>query len=151
MPKEGEGGLGSITEEKEDGGGTIGGTPEVATRRSLPKMAVNFGKKTKEKLTIKTSSSSSSNISKINIGGGITAPSGGKSGLVNGSGDMSEPEENGDLVSTEMNSLNISENGTTDINTPVNIRKTQQQVNNSSNSSSVDLDGSSRSLQVSSV
>ncbi|XP_014244102.1 protein FAM126B isoform X2 [Cimex lectularius] len=44
---EGEG-LGSISEEKEDGGGDIGSGP---TRRSLPKMAVNFGKKTRERLS----------------------------------------------------------------------------------------------------
>jgi len=48
--------LGSIVEEKEEVGGVVppgggGGEVQGAGRRSLPKMAVNFGKKTREKLT----------------------------------------------------------------------------------------------------
>lgn len=46
--------LGSILEEKEDGGGSPAGDTLVSggpTRRSLPKMAVNFGKKTRERLS----------------------------------------------------------------------------------------------------
>ncbi|RZF34354.1 hypothetical protein LSTR_LSTR008893 [Laodelphax striatellus] len=141
VPKEGEG-LGSISEEKEDGGGGAGGiAPEVATRRSLPKMAVSFGKKTKEKLTKTTSSGST----KASGGGGSIKGGGG--GLVNGSGDMSEPEENGDLT-TEMTALTINENGT-DISTPVNLRKGgPAQVSGANQSIDIDV---SRSLQVSSV
>ncbi|XP_022190678.2 hyccin [Nilaparvata lugens] len=149
VPKEGEG-LGSISEEKEDSGGIGGGSggiaPEVATRRSLPKMAVSFGKKTKEKLT-KTSSSGSTKGS--GGGGSIKGASGGGGGgggLVNGSGDMSEPEENGDLAS-EMTALTISENGT-DISTPINLRKGGQ--GGLAGSQSIDIDVS-RSMQVSSV
>lgn len=154
MPREGDGGLGSISEEKEDntgGTGSIGGTPEVSTRRSLPKMAVSFGKKTKEKLTIKTSGSSN----KIIVGSGIgssNAKSGPTGGLVNGStsGDLSDNEESVDINSTEMSSLSINENGSDDLSTPVNPRKNQQVNNNSNNSHAIDIDVS-RSLQVSTV
>ncbi|XP_054274896.1 hyccin-like isoform X1 [Macrosteles quadrilineatus] len=114
--------LGAITEEKEEGVGSKGeSTPEIAPRRSLPKMAVNFGKKTKEKLTIKSSSSNPK-----------SKP------LVNGSGDLCE-EENGDLA-TELTPLS-GENGT-EISTPVNLRK--------SSGSTIELEPT-RSMQVSSV
>ncbi|XP_075218192.1 PI4KA lipid kinase complex subunit hyccin [Lycorma delicatula] len=152
VPKDSDGGLGSITEEREDGNignFVVGITPEVATRRSLPKMAVNFGKKTKEKLTIKTSisSNSSSNSNKNASGGG--KPSSGSSLVVNGSGDISEPEENCDISGTEMSSLSISDNGSTDMLTPVNVKKNLQQISNSNNAV-IDLDVS-RSLQISTV
>ncbi|KAL1140967.1 hypothetical protein AAG570_000893 [Ranatra chinensis] len=53
---EGEtGGLGSISEEKEEGGGgggaAVGGMGDSSSRRSLPKMAVTLGKKTRERLS----------------------------------------------------------------------------------------------------
>lgn len=123
--------LGAISEEKEDGNAPAanvgGGTPEIAPRRSLPKMAVNFGKKTKEKLSIK--SSSSGNVTKTPV-----------KPLFNGSDDFTEVEENGDLAS-ELNSLSVSENNS-EISTPINLRK--------SSGSTVDLD-TTRSMQVSSV
>lgn len=121
--------LGAITEEKEDGGMAPGSkgetTPEIVSRRSLPKMAVSFGKKTKEKLTIKTSSEKSKPPTKT---------------LVNGSGDISETEENGDLAH-ELTPVSMSENGS-EISTPVNLRK--------SSGSNIELEPS-RSMQVSSV
>lgn len=123
--------LGSIIEEKEDATNDkigLGGTPEVATRRSLPKMAVNFGKKTKEKLSKTTTSGSNLKLS-TKIGN-----------VVNGSGDMSETEENGDL-SSELTPLSISENGS-EMSTPINLRK--------SSGSAVELDVT-RTMQVSSV
>lgn len=122
--------LGSITEEKEDATNDkigLGGTPEVATRRSLPKMAVSFGKKTKEKLSKTTSGNSLKLSTKIG-------------NVVNGSGDMSETEENGDL-SSELTPLSVSENGS-DISTPINLRK--------SSGSAIELDVT-RTMQVSSV
>lgn len=120
--------LGAITEEKEEGAPSGKGeiTPEIVPRRSLPKMAVNFGKKTKEKLTIKSSSTPSSKL-----------PS---KTLVNGSGDLSETEENGELVN-ELTPLSLSENGS-EISTPINLRK--------SSGSTIELEPS-RSMQVSSV
>lgn len=123
--------LGSISEEKEDATNDkvgLGGTPEVVTRRSLPKMAVSFGKKTKEKLSKTTTSGNNLKLS-TKIGN-----------VVNGSGDMSETEENGDL-SSELTPLSISENGS-DISTPLNLRK--------SSGSAVELD-ITRTMQVSSV
>lgn len=63
MRTDGENALGSITEEKEetgngggggkDGSGTVSGKDgpgDAPPRRSLPKMAVSFGKKTRERL-----------------------------------------------------------------------------------------------------
>lgn len=121
--------LGAITEEKEDGvaPGIKGETtPEIVSRRSLPKMAVSFGKKTKEKLTIKTSSSDK-----------LKTPA---KTLVNGSGDISETEENGDLAH-ELTPVSLSENGS-EMSTPVNLRK--------SSGPNIELEPS-RSMQVSSV
>lgn len=51
-------GLGAISEEKEDNNNT----PEIHPRRSLPKMAASFGKKTKEKIAIAVKSGSVSSI-----------------------------------------------------------------------------------------
>uniref|UniRef100_A0A1B6EL93 Hyccin n=1 Tax=Cuerna arida TaxID=1464854 RepID=A0A1B6EL93_9HEMI len=116
--------LGAISEEKEDGKGEA--TPEIAPRRSLPKMAVNFGKKTKEKLTIKSSTAANPKLPTKT--------------LVNGSGDISETEENGDLAS-ELTPLSLSENGS-EMSTPVNLRK--------SSGSTIELEPT-RSMQVSSV
>lgn len=50
-------GLGAISEEKEESS-----TPEIHPRRSLPKMAASFGKKTKEKIAIAVKSGSVSSI-----------------------------------------------------------------------------------------
>lgn len=50
-------GLGAISEEKEESN-----TPEIHPRRSLPRMAASFGKKTKEKIAIAVKSGSVSSI-----------------------------------------------------------------------------------------
>jgi hypothetical protein len=47
--------LGAISEEKDDNNSTL---PEIQPRRSLPRMAANFGKKTKEKIAIAVKSGS---------------------------------------------------------------------------------------------
>lgn len=51
---EGSDSLGAISEEKEESTST----PEIHPRRSLPRMAANFGKKTKEKIAIAVKSGS---------------------------------------------------------------------------------------------
>lgn len=120
--------LGAITEEKEESvsSGKAETTPEFIPRRSLPKMAVNFGKKTKEKLSIKSSNVGTSKLTSKT--------------LVNGSGDLSETEENSELPN-ELTPLSMSENGS-DITTPITLRK--------SSGSTIDLEPT-RSIQVSSV
>lgn len=52
--QEGADNLGAISEENNENSST----PEIHARRSLPKMAASFGKKTKEKIAIAVKSSS---------------------------------------------------------------------------------------------
>lgn len=141
-PQEGGGGdastgnLSSINEEKEDIG--VSNTPEIAPKRSLPKLAANFGKKTKEKLTAVTKSSGSGGKGNVKL-----PPNPATTALMNG-GDNSETDESGVDVGLESSSLTLVENGNTlDHNTPMNARKSQAGL-------TVDIDAA-RSLQVSAI
>lgn len=97
-------GLSSITEEKEDSV-----TPEIHARKSLPKMAASFGKKTKEKIVIAVKSTNSSAKNKNNNSNSIA---------MNGISEDVSGDESGIDVS------DISTIGVTDAEgTPFNNRK----------------------------
>lgn len=126
---EGSDSLGAISEEKEESTST----PEIHPRRSLPRMAANFGKKTKEKIAIAVKSGSVTSMKSITKSNSL---------LVNG-GDASETDESGiELGGSDISNLATGEGENTS--TPYNNRKTQS-INNT-----LDID-LSRSMQVSSV
>lgn len=96
-PSENADGLGAISEEKEDNNNT----PEIHPRRSLPKMAASFGKKTKEKIAIAVKSGSVSSIKSVTKSNSI---------MLNG-GDASETDESGiELGGSDISNLAMQEN-----------------------------------------
>ncbi|XKL63839.1 hypothetical protein PGB90_006203 [Kerria lacca] len=121
--------LGAISEEKDENSST----PEIHPRRSLPKMAASFGKKTKEKIAIAVKSGSVTGMRGISKTNSI---------IING-GDASETDESGiDIGGSDISNLANMENDNST--TPFNNRKIPQ-VNNT-----LDID-IARSMQVSSV
>uniref|UniRef100_A0A0K8S7B2 Hyccin n=1 Tax=Lygus hesperus TaxID=30085 RepID=A0A0K8S7B2_LYGHE len=102
---EGEGtALGSISEEKEEGAPPSGDVSGGPTRRSLPKMAVNFGKKTRERLSKGGKGGKS-------INGGDSWDGGGGGGLA---GEDSAETDSGVGADSELSSGGkLSNNGST--------------------------------------
>ncbi|KAK7590875.1 hypothetical protein V9T40_002488 [Parthenolecanium corni] len=126
--QEGADNLGAISEENNENSST----PEIHARRSLPKMAASFGKKTKEKIAIAVKSSSVTSMKGISKNNSI---------LTNG-GDASETDESGiDIGGSDISNLATLENENST--TPFNSRKSTQ-------NNTLDIDVT-RSMQVSSV